>query len=432
MPRLSILSDALAMRRVMRDYRRSRSELAPVVAERMRKVLESAYLTVPYYRQVMTEAGYDPRRDFQGPSDLQRLPILDKQLIRRVGARAFVQEGADLASAFEDHSSGSTGVPLQIWRSPLARSLQMARWMRVLRVNGYQLTDKVLSFTSPARLGAGRSALQRVGLLRRRPVNFSLTPSQLLDAVLEYGPDVIYGNRSKLDLVAMEALKRGCRVPPVKFVAVGAEVIRDANRRLYESAFHCRVVESYGSVELGIIAFETPRYRHMQLCEDQLYFEFVNAQGKPAQVGELCRIVVTDLANTLMPFIRYDQGDWLELCPQTTDDDRDWRMIRKIQGRDDDLATLPDGSKVAFQTFQQVVDRFEHVHQFRIVQVEPHLFRVVLAADHAYVESIRNDMLAGFRERFDGNLVFQIEQVDRIDPDPTGKLRRLVAAVSPS
>jgi len=269
MPSHCLLTNALALRTVMRDYRRSRSELEPVVNTRLRKILVSAYEHVPYYRDVMRSAGYDPAREYGGPADLQRLPILTKDLLKQHGVRRFVREGVDVERFFKDATSGSTGTPLQVWRSPKARSLQLARWLRVLLANGYRLTDKVLSFTSPARLKEGKTPLQRLGLLRRKAVDYCLSPKQLLQAVVDYRPEVIYGNRSQIDLVAHEVMKSGAKLPPIKLVVVGAEIVRDHHRRLYEEVYQAKVVEFYGSVELGIIAFESGRSAPgLEICED--------------------------------------------------------------------------------------------------------------------------------------------------------------------
>lgn len=430
MPRSSILSDALAMRRVMRDYRRTRTELAPHVDRRLRNVLLAAHRHVPFYRESMKALGYDPARDYAGVQDLARLPVITRSMLREHGERAFVREGADLSRYFKDATSGSTGQPLRVWRDPAARSLQVARWLRVLMVNGYRFTDRVLAFTAPARLAEGRSPLQKFGLLRRQTIPFSVSPKEMLEALMSHRPDVVYGNRSQIDLLAMELIARACPPPPLKFIVVGAEVIREHHRRLYERAFRTRVVECYGSVELGIIAFETLGSQGLRICEDQLYCEFLNERNEPASVGEPCRIVATDLANRLMPFIRYEQGDWLELKAADVAQGDDWRRIHEIKGRDDDYAVLPDGTKVAFHSFYELLYGYQDVNQFRIVQTRADAFEIVMAARPEHIDAIRDELLGRLRERFPAGIKFGVRRVDRIEPDPTGKLRRLVSDLS--
>lgn len=429
MPKLSILSDLQAMHVVMRDFRKRREDLAPLIDRRLRDVLTAAYRGVPFYRHAMQAVGYNPLHDYRGPTDLQNLPVLTKRMLREHGVPSFVQEGVDLTRYFRDATSGSTGQPLQVWRSPMARSLQVARWLRVLVSNGYKFTDKVLSFTSPARLSEGKSILRHIGLFRRQPVNYLLPPTELLDAVIEYGPQVIYGNRSQIDLVASEVLRRGLKLSSLKLVVVGAEVVRAHHRRTYQMAYDVPVVEFYGSVELGVMAFQPPGSSTLEIAEDLIHFEFLNERGEPAGPGERCRAVMTDLSNDVMPFLRYDQGDWMELAPASASDARGWRHIRNIEGREDDCAILPDGSRVPFHPFYEVMDRYLAVRQFRVVQKERDAFEVTVAADQDYFVSISDELKGNLMQQFPQGIRFDVHRVEAIGPDPTGKLRMLISEV---
>ena len=152
----------------MRDVKLSRSELDKLVHKRLKTVLVSACQYVPYYRELMQSVGYDPVRDYCGPQDLLRLPITTKEVLKQKGTTAFVKEGSDLSHCFSDATSGSTGVPLQVYRAPYEYAVhRIAKWLRVLFINGYTVHHKVMSLTSPARLEEGRSVMQRLGIMRR-------------------------------------------------------------------------------------------------------------------------------------------------------------------------------------------------------------------------------------------------------------------------
>ena len=168
------------MRQVLRDQKYQSDKLQKLVRERLRAMLISAFEHTAYYREVMRAAGYDPRVDFNGPEDLAHLPILTKQIIKEKGIRAFVRM-ADLEHLddfFCDTTSGTTGLPLIIYRDRYARALQIAKWLRVLFDNGYRPTQKVLSFTSQAQLSAGRSLIQQFGLFRRQAVGYDMDPER--------------------------------------------------------------------------------------------------------------------------------------------------------------------------------------------------------------------------------------------------------------
>ena len=144
-----MLNNVRAFRQVMRDASLSRSELDNTVYKRLQVVLASAYRYVPYYRKVMQSIDYDPNRDYQGPQDLARLPITTKKDLKQRGTAAFVREGSDLSRCFTDVTSGSTGIPLRIYRGPYERAIQIAKWLRVLFLNGYSAHQRVMALVAP-------------------------------------------------------------------------------------------------------------------------------------------------------------------------------------------------------------------------------------------------------------------------------------------
>lgn len=265
---MSALADLTSISRLLWSTRRSRSELDAIIAVRLRKVLVAA-LSVPHYREQMRNAGYDPQRDFSGPEDLRVLAVTRKDDIKS-SPQSFVQinEADRLQRYFSDRTSGSTGMPLTVYRSPDERTVQIAKWLRVLMLNDYRPTDKVLSFTSPGRLAEGRNILQRFGLLRRLAIDYTLPPAVLADALVRYRPDVVYGVRTSLLMVAEELLRRGMPVPPIKLLVAGGEVIDTQTRNLCREVFGTDITETYGSVEMGVMAYQQRGRQGLNLIED--------------------------------------------------------------------------------------------------------------------------------------------------------------------
>ena len=135
-------------------------------------------------------------------------------------------------------------------------------------INGYSIHDKVLTVASPARLKNGQSFLRHFGILRWQPINYLLPPGKMVDILLEYKPVVLHGNRSHLDNIALELLRRNIQYKKLKLIVVTAEIIHKHTRRLYKEAFGLEPIETYGSTEVGIIAYETPERNGLKLCDD--------------------------------------------------------------------------------------------------------------------------------------------------------------------
>jgi phenylacetate-CoA ligase len=418
------------MRQVMRDARLSRPELEVLVLERLRAVLTSAYLHVPYYRELMASVGYNPVEAYNGPRDLRKLPVTTRTMLSQAGMPNRVNEGADLSRCFATRTSGSTGIPLDNYISPWEKAVKVAKWLRVLFANGYSIRDRTLAFQSAHRIGQDTSVLQKLGLLRRHTISFQQPAADIADAFLDYSPDLFYGYRSIVDQVALELRRRGAAAQNLKLLVVTADVIPESSRKLCRDAFGQPLTESYGSEEMGVMAYETPARDGLHLCDDLTYFEFLDDAGRPVGPGEAGRVVVTDLLGEVTPFIRYDQGD-LAIHENVNSGRSDSsRRITGIVGRDDDYVTLPDGSRRTRFDFADV-SWCEAVLQWRVVQKTLNRIEVSVVTDAPDFESVRSHLLGRLQRLFPPGVEFEILREERLEPDPSGKRRLLISEVAP-
>jgi len=85
--------------------------------ERIAHALHQAATRVPYYRD------YWQRRRRQGDRAswemLENWPLLEKDVVRK-NPEAFLTDGSEPRRLFREHTSGTTGTPVVIWRSRLS------------------------------------------------------------------------------------------------------------------------------------------------------------------------------------------------------------------------------------------------------------------------------------------------------------------------
>ena len=225
----------------------------------------------------------------------------------------------------------------------------------------------------------------------------------------------------------MELIKRKIKPGNIKLIVVGAEMIYESSRNLYKQAFGPNVIEVYGSVEMGIMAFETPERDGLHLCDDLTLFEFLDKNGNPVLPGEPGRVIVTDLIGKTMPFIRYDHGDFAIVKIITGKGGKPEKRIAKIIGRDADQITLPDGSIRPFYDFHAIMDKFNEIMQFRIIQKTKSYFQIKIVTDEKYFYEIYNQIIGLLHINFPKSCRFDILRVDFLEPDLTGKLRLFVS-----
>lgn len=428
---MSLITLTTSLLGLLADASRPPSALAGAVQNRVRKLLVVAS-AVPRHREAMQAAGYHPQRDFSGVGDLSCLPVMTKEELKAAPVN-FLQEGYAhrLAGCFSDRTSGSTGMPLTVYRSKHEREIQVAKWLRLLLLSGYRPTDKVFSFTSPGRLAEGRSILQHLGLLRRHAVDYTLAPELLTDKLLHCRPSVVYGVRTSLLMVADELARRGRQAFAIKLLLAGGEVIDASTRRRCREAFGVEITETYGTIEMGVMAWQQKGREGLSLISDCTLFEFLDRKGEPAAPGQWARIVVTDLHGWLMPFIRYDQGDLATYKIVEDERGESVQVIDQIIGRQDDIAMLPDGRSLTYLDFYEIMDGYAGIRQFRVRQQAPDRFLIELAAEPPYYHTIEKELLNKLAALSPLPLTFEIQLMERIPPDSSGKMRMLVREFRP-
>ena len=118
---------------------------------------------------------------------------------------------------------------------------------------------------------------------------------ELVDILLSYKPQVLYGTRASLEFMALELKQRGVKPDGLKLLLGAGDVIHKNTRKFLTRQFGVELTECYGSAETGVMAYETPRRDGLHICHDLTYFEFLDDEAIPVLPGEAGRVVVTDL-----------------------------------------------------------------------------------------------------------------------------------------
>jgi len=156
--------------------------------------------------------------------------------------------------------------------------------------------------------------------------------------------------------------------------------------------------------------------------------EFVPIDGEadlPAR-----RVVLTNLTNFTMPFIRYDQGDLAEVVEEPCGCGLIFPRIRLVYARASDVVTLPNGGTVSALRLGGPLWDAPGVEAFKIVQD---------SASRLVVNVVRQDRCDETRIRaaaaavttFLPGMRVDLEFVGCIAPNPSGKFTHIQALASP-
>ena len=99
----------------LKEFRRydsmSEEQLAAIQNAKLRKLVKHCFETVPYYTRIFNQLGLKPE-DIQTRADLQKLPILTKQMIRD-NYQDLISTVTPSSRLIRSSTGGSTGTPLQ-------------------------------------------------------------------------------------------------------------------------------------------------------------------------------------------------------------------------------------------------------------------------------------------------------------------------------
>jgi phenylacetate-CoA ligase len=235
------------------------------------------------------------------------------------------------------------------------------------------------------------------------------------------------GYAEALDFLAHYLKTHGDVPVRPKALMSSAQTLPVASRRLIEEAFGCRVFDKYGSREFSGIAYECEAHTGHHVVGEGYIVEILR-DGVPARPGEVGEVVITDLNNYCLPFIRYRIGDLAVAvdpafaCPCG----RGLPLVGNIEGRIQSIIQGTDGRYVPGTFFAHFLKEFDHaIQRFQVVQDRPGAmsFRVVKA--DRFSDSVLEEILGTFRKYLGDDMQIDVEYVDRVEMIRTGK--RLMA-----
>ena len=179
----------------------------------------------------------------------------------------------------------------------------------------------------------------------------------------ELRPDVLIGYASMIRALADEQLAGRLHITP-RAVNSSSEVLTGEARAMATRAWQIPPFNVYAATETGGIAAECAQHQGMHLFEDLVIPEVVDDNYQPVPAGQPGdRLLVTVLSSRTLPLIRYEMTDRVTLATEPCPDGLPFRLLASIEGRTDDILTLPAAAggtiRVHPVVFHHVLDLLE-------------------------------------------------------------------------
>ncbi len=398
---------------------------------KLKRLLDHAYAHVPYYKRIFKEIGITPK-DIRNFNDFKEIPILTKDIIRE----KFHHLIASNISKDELHlnsTGGSTGEPLSFYQDK-----NYEQWADPARIRGlYHIAGCEPGDTCAVLWGATRD-LKKDYSLRERLRDYCKYGHILLNAfnlsndrkwsfyklcrLLK--PKLLIGYVTAIKDLAFFLDEYNLEFPTLQGIILCAETVEDYSRAYIENIFRAPTYNTYGGRELSLIAMECSYNNGLHEVSENNYVEFetINLE-KYKNAGNL---IITNLNNYGMPFIRYRIGDIaIPGISQSCGCGRGLPLIAKVIGRTTDVFVFPDGTRVAGEMFIHLMKDFP-LREYQFVQVS--CSRIILRYKRSDLmsEELKRTILRTYQKYLPQGTTFDFEEKEGFEKTATGKFRFVV------
>ncbi|MCP3853998.1 MAG: phenylacetate--CoA ligase family protein [Actinomycetia bacterium] len=256
-----------------------------------------------------------------------------------------------------------------------------------------------------------------------------------LDAIATIEPTAIYGNRSVLLQLVNEFEDRGA-VPAIGLVVSSSETLWPADRIRLARSFGARVHDLYGIAEATAVCLEESPSGGYRVVEPRVIMEILDDQGRPVAPGDVGDIVVTNLDNAALPFIRYATGDRARLGKVSQPSGHAGMRIASIEGREADQVADHGGRPVQFWSlatpaFWAQPPIADQISRWQIIELAPGEFMVRLEPTVSGLGDSATDTVRAFLADRLGPVDITIE-AGGVELEANGKFRAVKSSVDRS
>lgn len=333
--------------------------------DKFHRLLKHAWENIPFYQEFYKANKVHPS-DIKQPGDIEKLPVLTKQMVRE-NLNEMLWDQYYKKNTVKIVTGGTTGPPLPVFSDTNDRSFAWGAFYRWYKWIGIEPGDAVTKiWGTPTVIKTPffkrfRDQFKNFYYNRQVINSFKLndrTIETVLNRIEKFKPLMIRGYLSALIQIANYMLKHDIRLNHIpKAISSTTETLFPPYKNLIERVFQTRLLDQYGCGECNSIAFELGDGNGLYIVMEHVLPEISGNKNE----GNL---IITNLDNYVMPFIRYENGDVARFGIKEKETEINLPVFEKILGRQADTITLKDGSKVHGVFFTDILnDLFKDQHQ---------------------------------------------------------------------
>lgn len=391
--------------------------------KRLRYIADFAYRNTRLYKEKFRNAGIKPG-EIRTLDDLKKIPITSKAEVKEGYPSRSVAAGFSEQNCVIESTSGASGSVLRVLHDRYAATRMRAVSLRTHLAQGVRPWHK---FCILCRDPEEFQEYEKMSLLRTQGIMEGRPDTELVEEMQREYPYILAGHPSAMVALARAVEKTGLPCTP-RMILLGGELSLPWHRTYIEKIFQCPTYNKYGAYEMISIAWEC-KYHTMHIDADGGIVEFLK-DGEPVAPGERGEIVVTNLWNRAMPFIRYRLQDIGIPSDEVCQCGRTLPVLKEIEGRCDDFVVSPSGELIPPTRLIAHFFSTPHIRQFRVTQKTLDYIIVQLIPHQLLTENMENQLMDNIRKAVGQGITVELERVDSIPETGRGKFRTVISHVN--
>lgn len=382
-------------------------EIEKYQVSKIKSLLIKASREISFYKNLFWEINFDPYK-FDNLDELKRIPILDKDTIRNNYSSLI--SGLRSKNSIQLSTSGTSGERLTVYTSPSQWMIEQAAIWRQWTIAGYRFRDKmaIVRSYSPKK----EEPLYKKDYLRNwlyiSPYHLDEANSKVfLNLLKNWKPKFIRGYPSSIFLLSRYAEKFNIKLENLKAIFTASEKLTKDHRQQIEANFGVKVFDHYGQAEITVMIHEWDDHCGLRNLNYYGYPEFIPTENK-----NIYKLIATNLHNDVMPLIRYDTGDLVEISSETKNSKK--LNIKEIYGRSDDFLSHQSGYDMPSVNFYTYFSNIKEVKRFQFIETKSDLeLRIQIDEDvdkSSLKDFINDEMLLRFGKKVKINITNQFIQ----------------------
>lgn len=403
-------------------------EIKRIQSEGLCVLIKHAYENVPYYHKTFKEAGVKPN-DIKNSEDLVKLPILTRSDVRE-NFNDLIATNFPKEKLVPNATGGSTGEPLQFYVTKESEAWGAAAAHRAYEWYGYEVGDKIAYlWGSPVDSSAQERTRKKLSnfVFRRTYLNaFNMSEEEMerfAQKLIKFKPKAIIAYASAAYIFSRYVKNKGIEGIRPKVIISQAEKLFDYQREMIEEILECKVFDFYGSREIYTMASECIEHAGYHISAENIVLEFVR-NGKHVSLGEKGNILVTNLHNYAMPFIRYENGDIGVPTNETCSCGINLPLMKSIEGRITDALVI--GGTIISSPSLTLVFKNHPIKQYQLVQETENKIVIKIVKAEGYSPKNTEELYITMRKIVGDNVGLDILFIDNIPPAKSGKHKFII------